>query len=432
MPRALNSQVSLREVWAWSMYDFANSGYTTVVLTAVFNAYFVAVVAGGPDTKAVATLLWTVATAIANLFVLTSAPVLGAIADHGAHKKRFLALTTVGCILFTAFLGFAGPGDILVAMTFLVLSNVMFSSGENFIAAFLPEISSEQNIARISGYGWSLGYIGGLTVLALCLAYINWAQAQGATAAQYVPVTMWITAASFAVATLPTFIWLRERAHAQPLAAGESYARIGFARVRYTLSHARHYRDLFRFLISLTVYYCGINTVVVLAAVYAQEVMGFGMRENILLILVVNVTAAVGAFGFGVVQDRLGSVRTLVITLAIWIGSLAFAYVTESRTGFWVVANLVGLALGSSQSAGRALVGQFSPRDRVAEFFGLWGLFGKLAAVIGPLTYGLVTYISHGNHRLALLATAAYFVAGLLILATVNERRGHAAALSIP
>lgn len=432
MNSAVASPVTRREIFAWAMYDFANSGYTTVVLTAVFNAYFVSVVAGGPATKGVATLLWTVATAIANLFVLASAPVLGAIADHGAHKKRFLALTTVGCIVFTACLSAAGPGDILLGMIFLVLSNVMYSSGENFIAAFLPEISNEKNIARISGYGWSLGYVGGLTVLALCLGYIQWAQAQGATAAHAVPVTMWITAASFAVATLPTFLWLRERAAAQPLTAGETYARIGFARVRYTFGHARHYRDLFRFLVALTVYYCGINTVVVLAAVYAQEVMGFGMHENILLILVVNVTAAIGAFGFGVVQDRLGSVRTLVLTLVIWIGSLVFAYFTESRAGFWIVANLVGLALGSSQSAGRALVGRFSPRERVAEFFGLWGLFGKLAAVIGPLTYGVVTYVSHGNHRLALLTTAVYFVVGLLILTTVNERRGHAAALSIP
>src|SRR3989338_961821 len=406
------------------MYDFANSGYTTVVLTAVFNAYFVGVVAGnGADRSGTATLLWTVAMAITNLLVLASAPVLGAIADHGAHKKRFLALTTVGCVLFTAALGFVGRGDVALGMTLVILSSLMFASGENFMAAFLPEIASQKDMGRVSGYGWSLGYLGGLLVLGLCLVYIQWAQSQEQAVTQYVPVTMWITAVMFALAALPTFLWLRERAVPQALAPGENYIRIGFA-------HARHYRDLFRFLVTLAVYYCGINTVVVLAAIYAQEVMGFSMQENIMLILVVNVTAAIGALGFGLVQDRLGSVRTMAITLLVWIAALVIAYFTETRAAFWVVANLVGISLGSSQSAGRALVGQFSPPERSAEFFGLWGLAGKLAAVIGPLVYGLVTYMSRGNHRLALLSTCAFFIAGLLMLLTVNERRGRAAALS--
>ena len=415
------------------MYDFANSGYTTVVLTAVFNAYFVGVVAGtGPDTKGVATLLWTVAMAITNLLVLLTAPVLGAIADQGAHKKYFLGLTTVGCVVFTAALAFVGAGDVVSGMLFVVLATLMFSSGENFIAAFLPEIANAKNMARISGYGWSLGYLGGLFVLGLCLAYIQWARAHGEGATQYVPVTMWITAVMFAVAALPTFAWLRERATPQPLPSNEGYMRVGFRRVRHTLAHARHYRDLFRFLITLAVYYCGINAVVVLAAIYAQEVMGFTMQENIFLILVVNVTAAAGAFGFGLIQDYLGSVRTLAITLVIWIVAMVMAYFIDSRAGFWVVANMVGIALGASQSAGRALVGQFSPPERSAEFFGLWGLAGKLAAVIGPLTYGLVTYASRGNHRLALLATAIFFVAGLMLLLTVDERRGRTAALINP
>jgi UMF1 family MFS transporter len=422
--------VPRREVVAWAMYDFANSGYTTVVLTAVFNAYFVGVVAAnGADRSGTATLLWTVAMAVTNLLVLVSAPVLGAIADHGAHKKRFLAFTTIGCVLFTAALGLVGRGDVALGMTLVILATLMFASGENFIAAFLPEIASQKEMGRISGYGWSLGYLGGLLVLGLCLVYIQWAQSRGDTAEQYVPVTMWITAAMFALAALPTFIWLRERAVSQRLVPGENYIRIGFARVRYTLAHARHYRDLFRFLVTLAVYYCGINTVVVLAAIYAQETMGFTMQENIMLILVVNVTAAIGALLFGLVQDSFGSVRTLAVTLVVWIVALVLAYFIESRAGFWVVANLVGLALGSSQSAGRALVGQFSPPERAAEFFGLWGLAGKLAAVIGPLVYGFVTYLTHGNHRQALLSTCGFFIAGLLLLMTVNERRGRAAAI---
>lgn len=423
-----------REIFAWAMYDFANSGYTTVVLTAVFNAYFVGVVAGGvPEAKDMATLLWTVAIAITNALVLLTAPVLGAIADYGAYKKQFLAVTTGGCVLFTASLGLVGQGDVILGMTLLILATFMFSSGENFISAFLPEIASAKNIGRISGYGWSLGYVGGLLVLALCLAYVRWAEARGAPATQYVPVTMWITAAVFAVAALPTFVWLRERALPQPLLPTRYYLRTGFARVRHTLAHARHYKDLFRFLVTLAVYYCGVNAVVVLTAIYAREVMGFTFEDTIVLILVANLAAAAGAFSFGLLQDRLGSVRTLAAVLSIWTAALVAAYFVETRAGFWVVANMVGFALGSVQSAGRALVGQFSPPGRAAEFFGLWGLAGKLAAVVGPLTYGVINYASGGNHRLALLSTASFFVIGLILLVTwVDERRGRAAALSPP
>ncbi len=430
-PGARPPAVERREILAWAMYDFANSGYTTVVLTAIFNAYFVAVIAGaGPDRDGAATLWWTVALAISNLLVLASAPVLGAIADRRAWKKRFLAVTTIGCVLGTAALGFAGPGDLAFAVTFVAISAFMFASGENFIAAFLPEIADERSMGRISGYGWSLGYLGGLLVLGLCLAWIAAAEARGAGASEYVPATMWITAAAFGLAAAPTFLWLRERARPSPRARGTGYLRLGLAQVAATLRHARRHRDLFRFLLALTVYYCGINTVVVLAAVYAQQAMGFGMRETIVLILVVNVTAAIGALAFGLAQDRFGSVRTLAATLLLWIAALVLAYFTEDRAGFWVVANLVGVALGSSQSAGRALVGLFSPPQQTAEFFGLWGLAGKLAAVIGPLVYGLVTWFSGGNHRLALLSTTAFFIAGLALLATVDERRGRAAARS--
>jgi MFS transporter, UMF1 family len=424
-----STTASKREIFAWAMYDFANSGYTTVVLTAIFSAYFVGIVAAGRGSGG-ATLLWTLAMGITNFLVLISAPVLGAVADHRAHKKRFLAVTTIGCVLFTALLGWVDHGDIVTAMLLLILASLMFATGENLISAFLPEIATQEKMGRISGYGWALGYVGGLSVLGLCLLYIAWAEQQGHTSIDYVPVTLWITAGAFAAASLPTFIWLQERAVPRPLSPDMGYIRIGFERLGHTLTQARRFRDLFRFLVTLAVYYSGVNTVVVLAAVYAQQVMGFGTQETIFMILVVNITAAIGAFAFGLLQDRLGSVPTLALTLLVWIGALVIAFNVESRGGFWIVANLIGLALGSSQSAGRALVGQFSPPERSAEFFGLWGLAGKLAAIVGPISYGLIAYVTHGNHRLALLATAMFFVVGLILLGTVNERRGRKAALS--
>jgi len=317
-------------------------------------------------------------------------------------------------------------------MLCVILATVMFSSGENLIAAFLPEIAPPNDMGRISGYGWSLGYIGGIFVLTLCLFYITHAQAAGAPAEDYVPVTMLITAACFGVAAIPTILWLRERA--LPRVASNTRHSLGaqlsasFSTLVGTLRHARHYRDLFQFLGSLTVFSCGTQTVVVLAAVYAQEALEFSVQDTLKMILVVNVTAAVGAFAFGHFQHRIGSLRTLTITLLIWILAILIAYFARSRSVFWIAANLVGIALGSSQSAGRALVGQFTPPAQTAEFFGLWGVALRLAAIVGPLCYGALSALFHGDQRIAILSTLSFFVLGLTMLIGIDERRGRRAA----
>ena len=412
-----------RERFAWCMYDFANSGFTTVILTAIFNAYFVGVIAaehGSGD----ATLIWTLAIAASNALVLLSAPVVGAIADYSGAKKRFLTATTIGCVVFTALLYFAGPGDIALAVVLVILATFMFSSGENLIAAFLPEISTPETMGRLSGYGWALGYFGGLLALVLCLAYVTYAEAQGMEAADYVPVTNLIVAVLFGLAALPTLLWLRERVDAVASFDSATAVREGFTRLRVTWLQARQHTDLFRFLASLTSYYAGIYIVIVLAAVYAQEVMGFKTQDTIMLIMVVNVTAAVGAFLFGHLQDRIGSKRCIAVTLLIWIAAILCAYFAVDEFLFWVAANLIGTALGGAQSAGRALVGQFTPAGRQGEFFGLWGLATKLSAMIGPLTYGGMVYLFAGDHRTALLGTLAFFLIGLFLLATVDEKRG--------
>ena len=215
---APDSPVRRREQIAWALYDFANSGYTTVVLTTIFSAYFVGVVASGPGgyPTGTATLLWTLSIGSANFCVLLAAPIVGAIADHRAAKKRFLLITTVGCVMATALLALVGPGDMVLGLVLVFASAIMFSSGENLISAFLPEIVPIQKMGRMSGYGWSLGYFGGLLTLGLCLAYISWAQQQGQVEHQFVPVTLLITAGVFAFATTPTFVWLRERAIPNP------------------------------------------------------------------------------------------------------------------------------------------------------------------------------------------------------------------------
>jgi UMF1 family MFS transporter len=415
---ALAPEVKLREVWAWSMYDFANSAYTTVVITAVFGAFFVGGVAEG---KPWATFAWTAALSVSYAAILLTGPLLGAWADAHAAKKPLLLATTVGCVIFTAALYYAGPGAVALSLALLIVSNYFFGAGENLIAAFLPELARSQAMGRVSGWGWSFGYLGGLAALGICLAYIT---SSGKPASATVPVTMLITAAFFAIAAAPTFLFLRERALPQPRLENP------WVRVRQTLREAQKYRDLKRFLICLLFYQAGITAVVALAAIYAEQAMKFTMQQTITLILVVNVTAALGAFGFGYLQDAIGHVRAVALTLVGWILMVLIAGFSQTSASFWVAANLAGLCMGSAQAAGRAVVGYLAPPARLAEFFGLWGLAVKAASIFGPLTYGAVTWVFAGNHRLGIFATGVYFVIGLVLLRGIDIERGRAAALA--
>lgn len=422
--RTLTQDATLREAWAWAMYDFANSGYTTVVITAVFNAYFVAVVA---QRAPWATLAWTATLAVSYALIVLSAPLIGAWADARAAKKRLLAATTVGCVMFTAALYFTGPDTLALAVCLVIASNFFFGTGENLIAAFLPELAKSRAMGRVSGWGWSLGYLGGLLSLGACLAWLAQAKAAGRDTAQAVPETMLITAALFALASLPTFLFLRERA--VPQAPADGIAHTAWSRLAATLHHARRFRDLSRFLVCMLFYQAGIQAVIALAAIYAQEAMRFTTEQTLLLILVVNLTAACGAFAFGYLQDRIGHVRAIALTLCGWILMVSLAWLAEGAMLFWVAANIAGLCMGASQSAGRAMVGFLAPPSRLAEFFGLWGFAVKLASIFGPLTYGLANWLSGGDHRTAILFTGAYFIAGLALLSGIDVLRGRRTAL---
>jgi len=373
---ALQPGVSRREVAAWAGYDFANSGYTTVVLTTVYSQFFVGVVAAQSTYP---TSVWTWVLAISNALVLLLSPLVGAYADLRAKKKALLLASTVGCVAGTLLLGFPGEGEVLAASAALIVSNLFFMLGMALVAAFLPELARPHALGKVSGWGWSFGYFGGLLTLGACLAYVIWARKQGQEAAQFVPVTLWLTAAIFAVAATPTFLVLRERAQHE-------------------------------------------------AAIYAAEVMKFSFEQTMGLVLVVNVTAAIGAFAFGYVQDWLGHRRALALTLAGWIAMVAIAASTSSVAWFWVAANLAGLCMGSSQSAGRAMVGAVAPRDRLAEFYGLWMLATQIASIAGPLAYGAAMIATGNAHRTAIAVTGLFFVVGLLVLSFVDVERGRRAA----
>jgi UMF1 family MFS transporter len=421
---SLNPGVTRREVFGWAMYDFANSGYTTVVLTAVFNAYFVGVVADG---AAWGTLAWTLALGFSNALVMLTMPILGAYADARGAKKKLLAACTAGCVVSTALLAEVGRGDMALAVLAVVLSNLFYAYGESLNAAFLPELARREAMGRVSGWGWSFGYAGGMLTLGLSLAYVLWAQGQGLPATHFVPVTMLITAFVYGLASLATFALLKERAQPQPAPVGS--AALGpWQRLARTWHEARHFED-FSWLLTCAFYYqAGISVVIALAAVYAEQVLGFKQTDTMALIFLVNIAAALGAWGFGQWQDRIGHRRALAITLWGWIVMTILAVAATSQTLFWVAAVMAGLCMGSSQSAGRAMAALFAPADRVAEFFGLWTVAVRLSAIVGPITYGLVTVATGGNHRVAILSTGIFFALGLWVLRRVNMDRGTAAA----
>jgi UMF1 family MFS transporter len=408
------------------MYDFANSGYTTVVITAVFAAYFVGGIAKQAEW---ATFAWTAALSVSYAIVMLTMPSIGAYADLRGAKKRLLALTTLACVVTTAALALAGPGSVALAMLLVILSNTFYSYGESLTAAFLPELARPEALGKVSGWGWSFGYFGGMLALGLCLGYVIWAQGQGIPATQFVPVTLLITAVIYGGASLATFWLLGERARPNPAALRESAFKASLQQLHRTFRQARQFKD-FMWLMACAVFYQGgVAVAVALAAIYAEQVIGFQQQETMVLIFVLNLAAAAGAFAWGYFQDRVGHKLALGITLVGWIATCVIAATTTTKGGFWYAAAIAGLCMGSSQSAGRAMAGIFAPRRQLAEFYGLWTFAIRLASIIGPLSYGAITWMTGGDQRKAILSTALLFVIGLILLTQVNVQRGRAAAL---
>ncbi len=403
----LKPGVKPSEVFSWASYDFANSGYSTVVLTAIFNAYFVGVVT---NNESWSTLAWTLVITLSNLISIGVIPLISARADKNANKKQWLCLVTLICVTSTGALGWSQSGDFLWASIFVILSNIAFNAGVVLNSAFLSELALPKSFGRISGWGWSFGYLGGIVCLGLCLMMVEAQKHEGAEV--YVGSCMLITALIFLLGSLPMFFCVRERS--KPLVVQEKHP---FEELKDTVREVIKENKNFAWLCLSGVFYqAGIAVVVTLSAVYAQIVMKFSTAETILLILIVNFTAAFGAFALGFLHDIIGHKKNLILTILIWILTVVLAGFSESKTMFWVSANFAGIAMGSSQSSGRAMVASLVSKNKLAQFYSLWNVAVWVANVLGPITYGVITWMTGGNHRMAILVTGLFFVMGLLAL----------------
>ena len=414
--------VRRREIFAWCMYDFANSAFTTLIVTFIFSAYFMQVVVGD---EVRGTVLWTRAVNISAIVVALTMPVLGAIADFSRRKKRFLLLATLQTLAFTTLLFFMKPGMAVLAVVLFVFANVAYESGQAFYNAFLPEISTSRNMGRISGYGWALGYVGGLAALGIALWMMSALPEHGHL---NVRATNLLVAIWFAVFSIPTFLLLRERGVARAVEPG-TYVREGFRRVTETFRHLRRYREAAKVLLARLVYNDGLVTIFALAGIYSIAVFDFTIEEVIRLGIVANVAAGLGALGFGFVNDWIGGKRTIAITLVVLTISAILGATAETRTGFWIAAILISFMVGPTQSASRTLLGSMTPQEKHAEFFGFYAFSGKLSSILGPLLFGVVVGVT-GNHRIAMGSMVVFFVVGFVLLMLVDEKAGIAAARS--
>ncbi|MBM4122859.1 MAG: MFS transporter [Nitrospira sp.] len=417
----------LREIWAWCMYDFANSSFTTLIVTVAYSVYFIQVVAGhlsqaGQDGTAERVWFWGYA--VSMLIAAVLSPILGARADARAAKRAFLIGSTLVCVACTALLTFVKAGDIWAGLILFGLANIAFDLGFLFCSAFLVEITTPEKMGRISGYGWGLGYLGGLASLALAYPFIK-----GGFAEANLPLyrlSFAVTAGFFLLASLPTFWWLKERAKPQP-DTGEPIWKEAIGRLARTASQIKRYRDLWAYLIAYLIYTDAINTVIVATGIFANKVLDFSPSDLIIYFLVMQVAAGVGAVWFGNLADRIGAKRTISLTLMAWIVLVSAAALVRTHAQFYAIGLLAGAVLGANQSASRTLLGQFTPVGRQAEFFSFFSVTGKFAAVIGPLVYGELTAWT-GSQRWAILSMAIFFAAGWLAFRTVDEQRGMAAA----
>ncbi len=395
-----------KKIFIWTLFDFANTSFSIVVVTFLYAVYFKKVVAQG---QPIGDLYWSLGTSIAMIITAIISPILGAIADYSAGKKRFLLFFTLLCIAATSSLFFVDSGDVFLGIAIFILANVGFEAGLVFYDSFLPEITEPKNYGRVSGYGFAMGYLGSLVTLAIIYPFIQ---------AEMIKESFPVAALFFLIFSLPLFIYLKD--NRKKIVEHESYIKIGITRVWNTLSHLKNYKNLATFLLAYFFYIEGVNTIIFFSGNYASTTLGFSETELLIFFLTVQTTAIAGSVILGIVADSIGQKKTIMITLVMWLITVLIAFLVQDKNGFYVVGLIAGAAMGSSQSTSRSLMSKLTPPEKKTEFFGFYSLFGKSSAVIGPLVFGLVSFIS-GDQRLAIISIGFFFVVGLLILTQVKD-----------
>lgn len=407
------------KILSWTLFDFANTAFYVLILTVGYPLYFRKIIMGGaPEGDA----LWGISFSISMFIVAILSPVLGAVADYGAGKKRFLWIFTALCILATSALYFVGPSMIFWGMTLLILANVGFEAGLVFYDAFLPELTTERSYGRVSGYGFAMGYLGSLVTLVIAMPLYK--EGFGPENIINVRISFLVAALMFLAFALPIFIFVPDRQRHAGLK--RDFVAIGIKRIGTTFRDFSKYRNVARFLLSYFFYIDAINTIIIFSSIFADETLKLGIQDIIVFFAIVQTSAVLGSIAFGILADKIGHKRTLVVSLTLWLVVLAIAYWTQDATTFFMVGILAGVALGSSQSSSRSLMSSIVPAEKKTEFFGFYSFFGKASAIVGPALFGVVS--SYANQRIALVSVGVLLAGGLFLLKNVKETVGDRSA----
>ncbi len=399
-------------IFFWTLFDFARTSFSVIVITVIYSKYFSNYVADGK------VWLWGLSVSISMIITAFLSPPLGAIADVSRNRKRFLLIFSSVTILCTALMFNVQKGDIILGMVLFILANIGYEGGVVFYDAFLPNITEKKNFGRVSGYGFAMGYVGALSVLLIIELLLP--QQSSSDYYFYIRLSFVVAALFFLIFSIPLFLFISEPNVEGRLRKG--IIRNGIRKSADTFKAIffhNKYPSVSGFLLAFFLYNDAIITIIAFASIFASGILKMTDAQIIYFFIIVQSTAILGAFIFGIISDHIGPKKTISITLVIWLFVIAGAYFDNSIAGFYVVGLLAGLSIGSSQSCSRSLMALLTPKEREAEFFGFYdGLFGKSSAVIGPLVYGIVANVS--NQRFAVLAIGLFFFAGLIILQKVE------------
>ena len=415
-----------RPRWSWYFYDFGNSAYASVILLAVFSAYFKNVVVGGAE----GTRLWGLAVGIAAIIVAVMSPILGSIADYAKSKKTFLILFTALSVVFTALLFFVRKGNVVSGMLFFILAEIGYRAAQVFYDALLTSVSTPENIGSVSGKGWAIGMLGGIAALLVVLVPIQ------LVGNSVIPYAFLITAVFYLVSSIPMFLWVKE-IHEEPAEQKEKgFIRVAFERLLHTFRSIKSYKEFLKYTIAFLVYNDGIMMLMDFAAIIGATLFGMTQIQLILFVIIIQMSGAVGALLFGKISDRLSSKDSVVISLSILICCITALLFADKLIWFFVIGFFAGFSLSGAQAVSRSMVSQFAPPEKTTEFYGFLSVAGRTSTFVGPLVFGTISYRMHNyyaNHGLDAVLSEQYgllwaigsillfLVVGLLLLLLVKR-----------